>query len=139
MKNFKYVINGNVYEVAVDSIDDINAKVEVNGTLYEVKVEKSEKVNSRPIKSAKKVSANESASSSQSSSETIILKSPLPGIILDITCGVGDSVNKGQQIMVLEAMKMENAINADRDGIIKEIKVTKGETVLEGAALVLIG
>jgi biotin carboxyl carrier protein len=67
------------------------------------------------------------------------MKSPLPGIILEITCKVGDVVKKGQKVLVLEAMKMENAINADRDGEIQEIKVNKGDSVLEGADLVVIG
>lgn len=138
MKNFKYTINGNVYEVAIDSIDDTNAKVEVNGNFYDVKIEKSEKENSKPKKSFAKT-LEESASNSGQDFLVSVLKSPLPGIILDITCSVGDSVKKGQQILVLEAMKMENAINADRDGIIKEIKVSKSETVLEGADLVVIG
>ena len=139
MKNFKYTINGNVYEVAVDSIDDTNAKVEVNGDLYEVKIEKSEKENSKSIKSVEKSSSGESTSNSEQNSYFSILKSPLPGIILDITCSVGDTVKRGQRILVLEAMKMENAINSDRDGVIKEIKVSKSETVLEGADLVVIG
>ena len=138
MKNFKYTITGNVYEVAIDSIDDTNAKVEVNGNLYDVKIEKSEKENSKPNRSfAKALEAD--ASNAEQDFLVSVLKSPLPGIILDITCSVGDFVKKGQQIIVLEAMKMENAINADRDGVIKEIKVSKSETVLEGAELVVIG
>jgi glutaconyl-CoA/methylmalonyl-CoA decarboxylase subunit gamma len=138
MKNFKYKINGNVYEVAIDSIDDTNAKVEVNGIAYDVIIEQTEQQVSKPVKRGAQATQATASASSQGGAATTV-KSPLPGIILDITCGVGDSVNKGQQIMVLEAMKMENAINADRDGVIKEIKVTKGETVLEGAALVVIG
>lgn len=138
MKNFKYVINGNPYEVAIDSLDDTNAKVEVNGITYDVVIEQSEKQNTKPARRVAQATQASASSSAQGGSASAV-KSPLPGIILDITCGVGDSVNKGQQIMVLEAMKMENAINADRDGVIKEIKVTKGETVLEGAALVVIG
>ena len=139
MKNFKYKINGNTDEVAIDSIDDTNAKVEVNGNVYNVIIEKSEKDNTKPVKRVAQTQNAGASSSVQSSGSASTVKSPLPGIILDINCSVGDSVNKGQQILVLEAMKMENAINADRDGVIKEIKVTKGETVLEGAALVVIG
>jgi biotin carboxyl carrier protein len=139
MKNFKYKINGNTYEVAIDSIDDTNAKVEVNGNVYDVIIEKSEKDNTKPVKRVAQTQNAGASSSVQSSGSASTVKSPLPGIILDINCSVGDSVSKGQQILVLEAMKMENAINADRDGVIKEIKVTKGETVLEGAALVVIG
>ena len=58
---------------------------------------------------------------------------------MSIDCKVGDVVKRGQKILVLEAMKMENNINADRDGKIVEIKVNKGDSVLEGADLVVIG
>ena len=138
MKNYKFKINGNPYEVAIDSLDDTNAKVEVNGITYDVVIEQSEKQNTKPARRVAQANQASASASSQGGAATTV-KSPLPGLILDITCSVGDSVSKGQQILVLEAMKMENAINADRDGVIKEIKVTKGETVLEGAVLVIIG
>jgi len=66
------------------------------------------------------------------------VKSPLPGVILDIKVNVGDTVKKGQTIIILEAMKMENNINADKDGKITAINVSKGESVLEGTDLVII-
>jgi biotin carboxyl carrier protein len=58
---------------------------------------------------------------------------------LQVKCNVGDTVKRGQTLIILEAMKMENNINADRDGKIIEIKVHKGDSVLEGADLVVIG
>ena len=67
------------------------------------------------------------------------VKTPLPGVILQVKCNVGDTVKRGQTLIILEAMKMENNINADRDGKIIEIKVHKGDSVLEGADLVVIG
>ena len=66
------------------------------------------------------------------------VKSPLPGVILDIKVNVGDTVKKGQTIVILEAMKMENNINADKDGKITAINVNKGDSVLEGTDLVII-
>ena len=63
----------------------------------------------------------------------------MPGVILSVDCKVGDTVKRGQKLLVLEAMKMENTIPADRDGKIVEIKVNKGDSVLEGADLVIIG
>ena len=66
------------------------------------------------------------------------VKSPLPGVILDIKVNVGDTVKKGQVIIILEAMKMENNINADKDGKITAINVNKGDSVLEGTDLVII-
>ena len=67
------------------------------------------------------------------------VRSPLPGVILSVDCKVGDTVKRGQKLLVLEAMKMENTIPADRDGKIVEVKVNKGDSVLEGADLVIIG
>ena len=66
------------------------------------------------------------------------IKSPLPGVILSIDCKVGDTVKKGQKLLVLEAMKMENTIPADRDGEVAEIKVNKGDSVLEGTDLIIL-
>ena len=66
------------------------------------------------------------------------MKSPLPGVILEIKVNVGDTVKKGQTIIILEAMKMENNINSDREGKVTAINVHKGDSVLEGTDLVII-
>ena len=66
------------------------------------------------------------------------MKSTLPGVILDIKVKEGDTVKRGQTIIILEAMKMENNINANKDGKVAEIKVNKGDSVLEGTDLVII-
>ena len=138
MKSFKYTINGNVYKVHINSIVDDVAEVEVNGTPYSVKMEKPAKKQivalKRPAQAPTPVVSRPAASSVAGA-----VKSPLPGVILSIDCKVGDVVKRGQKILVLEAMKMENNINADRDGKIVEIKVIKGDSVLEGADLVVIG
>jgi biotin carboxyl carrier protein len=60
-------------------------------------------------------------------------------VILDIVVKVGDVVKMGQKVLLLEAMKMENVINADHDGKVLEIKVAKGDSVLEGVDLMVIG
>ena len=67
------------------------------------------------------------------------VKSPLPGVILEVKVNVGDEVKKGQTVVILEAMKMENNINADRDGKITAINIKAGDSVLEGTDLVIIG
>ena len=68
-----------------------------------------------------------------------LLLSPLPGVILDLKVNVGDQVKAGQTVAVLEAMKMENNINAEHDGVVTAIKVNKGDSILEGAEILLIG
>jgi len=138
MNNFKYTINGNVYKVIINRIEDTVAEVEVNGTSYKVEMNKPVKKEivtiSRPAQTTVAPVSKPQLSSPVSSS----LRSPLPGVILDIFCKVGDHVKKGQKIMILEAMKMENVINAERDGVVKDIKVNKGDSVLEGVELAVI-
>ena len=143
MKSFKYTINGNVYKVHINSIVDDVAEVEVNGTPYSVKMEKPAKKQivalKRPAQAPTTAAGDPVVSRPAASSVAGAVKSPLPGVILSIDCKVDDVVKRGQKILVLEAMKMENNINADRDGKIVEIKVNKGDSVLEGADLVVIG
>ena len=143
MKSFKYTINGNVYKVHINSVMDDIAEVEVNGTQYSVKMEKPAKKQmvtlKRPVQAPTTASGAPVVSRPATSGAAGAVKSPLPGVILSVDCKVGDTVKRGQKILVLEAMKMENNINADRDGKIVEIKVNKGDSVLEGADLVVIG
>ena len=136
MKEYKYKINGNLYNVVIGDIEDNIAHVEVNGTHYNVEMEKKQKAAApiarpRPAAVAAKPAAKPAAAKGG-------VKSPLPGVILDIKVKEGDVVKKGQTVIILEAMKMENSINADRDGKITSIKVSKGESVLEGTDLIII-
>ena len=129
MKQFKYTINGNLYNVTVNRVEDDIAEVEVNGTPYKVVMDKQAKKTS----TGAPVVARPSSSGGKGA-----IKSPLPGVILSIDCKAGDTVKKGQKLLVLEAMKMENTIQADRDGEVAEIKVNKGDSVLEGTDLIIL-
>ncbi|MCD8474572.1 MAG: biotin/lipoyl-binding protein [Bacteroides graminisolvens] len=142
MKQYKYKINGNLYNVTVNDIEENIARVEVNGTPYTVEMNKPVKAAPKPVTrpaSAPKTStgapvvARPAATSTKSG-----IKSPLPGVILDIKVKEGDTVKKGQLIAILEAMKMENNINADKDGVVSAVKVNKGDSVLEGTDLIII-
>lgn len=143
MKSFKYTINGNVYKVHVNSVEDNIADVEVNGTPYKVQLEKPAKKElvtlKRPAQAPTTSTGAPVVTRQHAASAPGAVKSPLPGVILEICCKVGDTVKRGQKIAVLEAMKMENNINAPQDGSIIEIKVNKGDSVLEGNDLFIIG
>ena len=143
MKSFKYTINGNVYKVHINSVVDDIAELEVNGTPYQVKMEKPAKKQmvtlKRPAQAPTTARGDHVVSCPAASTTQGAVKTPLPGVILQVKCNVGDTVKRGQTLIILEAMKMENNINADRDGKIIEIKVHKGDSVLEGADLVVIG
>ena len=116
-------------------------KVKVNGKLYEVELESvSEKEGnvSAPLKEeAPKKEAP--APAPVKSGEGAPLKAPLQGTILDVKVKVGDKVKKGQALVILEAMKLENEVVAPEDGVITEIKVSKGQTVNNQDVLLVIG
>ena len=147
MKEYKYKINGNEYNVKVDETEETAANVEVNGKSFKVEWEKKETPAPKPVVShapAPKAAAAPQPAQAAPASGTAPagshpIKTPLPGVILDVKVNVGDTVKRGQTLIILEAMKMENNINADADGKIVAIKVSKGQSVLENTELVYIG
>lgn len=147
MKQFIYRINGQEYIVAVNKMDNGLAEVAVNGTDYKVElVNNEEEVSFVTRPAAKAPAAADAAPKVTPSAPTKpagggagSVKSPLPGIIIDVLVNEGDEVKKGQTVVMLEAMKMENAIQATQDGKVTGIHVSKGDSVLEGVALVTIG
>ena len=141
MKEYRYKINGNLYKVTVGDIEDNNVRVEVNGTPYTVELEKQNKPKIKPVvRTASTTPAAPPAAVTRPASvgSKSGMKSPLTGVILEINVKEGDTVKRGQTLLVLEAMKMENDIKADRDGKVTAIKVSKGESILEGTDLIII-
>ncbi len=146
MKSYKFKINGNKYSVDISGIEDNIAHVEVNGTPYDIEIETPIATPKPVVKPIVKVApipqaAPATATVSQpqaAKSGGSTLKSPLPGIILDIFVKVGDTVKTGQHVLLLEAMKMENNIDADKEGVVKEIKVQRNDAVMEGDVLIVI-
>ena len=143
MKTYKYTINGNIYEVAINDVNDTTANVTVNGEEYKVEWEKPKeekpvvKVQPAATKPAP-AAATAPAPTPTASVNGHAIKTPLPGVIIDVKVNAGDVVKKGDTVVVLEAMKMENNINADRDGKVIDIKVAKGDAVADGAVLLII-
>ncbi len=143
MKEYKYKINGTEYKVQINNMDESKAEVEVNGKAYEVELIQEKKAKPVIKPAAPKAAAAPVAAPAtepvRSGAAGSGVKSPLPGVILDVKVNMGDEVKVGQPIAILEAMKMENTINADRNGKIVEIKVKKGDSILEGSDIVIIG
>ena len=130
MKEYRYKINGNLYKVTVGDIEDNNVHVEVNGTPYTVELEKHVSPKIKPV--VRTAATTPAAPPPAISRPTVSqgksgIKSPLPGVILDIKVKEGDTVKRGQTLLILEAMKMENDIKSDRDGKVTAIQVSKGE------------
>lgn len=146
MKKFKFTINGNVYEVDIKNVDDNIAELEVNGTPYTVEVDKAIQTTKTPklVRPASIPSTDSHPSVAKTSSPATPkgsghVKAPLPGVILELHVKVGDTVKAGQRLLILEAMKMENSIDSDKDGVVTAINVNKGDAVMEGDALLTIG
>lgn len=161
MKEYKYKINGNEYSVAIIDLEGDKAAVEVNGVSYQVDILTEGYTAPAPRPAAKPAAAPAPAPAAAPAAPApapqpiapaapaaepaapvgkgTAVQSPLPGVILDIKVAVGDQVKAGQTVAILEAMKMENNINAECDGVITAIKVSKGDNILEGSDIVIIG
>lgn len=147
MKEYSFKINGNRYDVAVNSVSGNIADVTVNGVSYQVEMENASapaqtSAAPAPASAVQAPSAPVQTASPAPASATGQGKpvtSPLPGVIIDIKVKVGDTVKAGQTIAVLEAMKMENDIQSEWDGVVTAVNASKGDSVLEGAAIVTIG
>ena len=126
MKIYKYKINGNDYKVAVGDIENNIAQIEVNGVPYKVELEEKK---SPTVKSVRPVAAPRTESGQKIISKPVVastastIKSPLPGVIVDIKVKVGDTLKSDDVVVILEAMKMENDIHAGKSGVVKAINV----------------
>ena len=139
----KYIINDIEYNVAVNSVTNDRAEVTVNGVVYQVKIEN---VNaSCPVSMPVVETANVAPASVEAPAVVVQSgsgkpgNSPLPGVIVGINVKVGDKVKAGQVVAMLEAMKMENEIQSEYDGIVLSVNVSQGDSILEGAPIVIIG
>ena len=142
MAQYKFKINGGEYDVTINGIENNVADVQVNGTQYKVEIENAPKAAAAPAPAAAPAQASAPAAAPaaepQASGAGEAVTSPLPGVIIEVSVTVGQAVKAGQKVAVLEAMKMENEIQAPKDGKITAIHVSKGDSILEGANIVTI-
>ncbi len=145
MKEYKFKINGNPYSVNIDKIDDHIATVSVNNTKYKVEIEGMATAPKTPkLSQVRAVAPTDGVvlpktSTAQAKTVASVGRSihcPLPGVVLDVKIKAGDDVKFGDCLLVLEAMKMENNIDSDKEGIVKSVHINKGDSVLEGELLV---
>ena len=125
MKNFKFTINGNVYEVAVEAAENGKSNVTVNGKSYVVETEAQ----------AAQPTVRRAAVAAATKTVSGVMKSPLPGKVLKVVVTAGQAVKRGDTLMVIESMKMENNIAAQADGIVRSIMVSADQSILQGDAL----
>jgi len=141
MKNFKFTIKGHEYNVEILKFEDNMAIIEVNGTAYNIDIQHEVK----PSKTPKLVRQEVVTKRSDSKIKKAIVKTeghevkiPLPGNIMSIFVKDGDVVKLGDKLLLYEAMKMENIILAEKDGVVKNIRVNVGDNVLQGSVLLEI-
>lgn len=146
MKKFKFNISGNHYDVNVKNVEENIAKVEVNGVTYKVEMEQNVAPSKTPTLLRSVVSpSTESEKATVKTANPLtpkgagLIKSPLPGTIISINIKEGDLVKIGDNLLILEAMKMENKVSSDKEGKVISIKVKPGDAVLEGDILIQIG
>lgn len=133
MNTYKYNINGNDYEVTVEGIENHVATVVVNGESYTVKMPEPEKPVHHPVAVVKPAGVPATTTPKKYS-----VKAPLPGVIIDVTVKPGDDIKRGDTVVILDAMKMENNITSDHAGKVSEIRVAPGQSVMEGTDLIIL-
>jgi glutaconyl-CoA/methylmalonyl-CoA decarboxylase subunit gamma len=133
MKRFKFKIRGNLYDVEIINFEKNTGEIEVNGTHYTVELQQEFKEVKTPMIVRKEAPVSKEESKiSKKESKAYQITAPLPGNILQIFVKVGEEVKKDQKLIVMEAMKMENNVLAEKEGIISSIKVNVGDAVLQG-------
>ncbi len=140
MKNYKFKINGKDYDVTVGEAEGKMLSVNVNGADYQVELENAPAA--APVQAApaaQAAPAPAAPAAPKPAGAGVIVKSPLPGIIISVDVKEGQAVKRGQKVAVIEAMKMENEILAESDGTVTAVHTRKGDSVLEGADIVTIG
>ena len=158
MKKYQYKVKGVDYEVEIAQVEGKIARVNVNGIPFEVEMQKPINAAKHPALAAARaqspvvapVAAPAAAQTAKPAPQPAAqpaapagagnaLKAPLPGTIIDVKVQVGQQVNVGDTVLVLEAMKMQNNIESEYAGQVTSLLVKQGDTVMEGAVLLTIG
>ncbi|MBQ3998853.1 MAG: biotin/lipoyl-binding protein [Paludibacteraceae bacterium] len=151
MKEFTFKINGAEYKCAVEEIEAGKTNVTVNGKVYTVETEAAAApapkpaAKPAPAPAAPKPAAAPAAPKAEAPKPAAVpaagvqVKSPLPGSVIKVLVSEGQAVKKGDTLLTLESMKMENAIMAEADGTVKQIAVTAGQNVMQDDLLIVLG
>ncbi len=148
MKEFTFKINGAEYKCAVVEIEAGLTNVTVNGKTYQVETEKPAAPAPKPAapKAAPVAApapapapAAEPKAAAPVAADGVKVKSPLPGSVIKVVVTEGQAIKKGDTLLVLESMKMENPIMAEQDGTVKQIVVAAGQNVMQDDVLLVLG
>nr|WP_321410146.1 biotin/lipoyl-containing protein [uncultured Carboxylicivirga sp.] len=138
MKKFEFTIRGNKYQVKVNDFEDNLATIEVNGTQYEVEIHQEVKKAKTPRLVRKEVQRKpgEGFITKKPGGGASKVLAPLPGNIFKVLVAPGDTVKKGDVLLIMEAMKMENNVLAEKEGTVATVKVSVGDAVLQNDILI---
>ena len=151
MRTYSYNVNGAQYDVTIESIQGQVAKMNVNGVLFDVEIlgapltegdlpEAAAAVAPAAAAPAPTPTAAAPATAAKGAAGAgTPINAPLPGVVTKVLVAAGQAVKKGETVVVLEAMKMENNITAECDGSVTGVCVAAGDSVMEGTTLVTIG
>ena len=142
MKNYRITINGRSYRVEIDDIHASPIQATVDGEAFVVTLEQdTSPASGRPAPRIERVEAPAIATTAPRSAPAVAgsnaFIAPMPGVILEVRVVAGQTVTAGQELCILEAMKMKNSLKSPRAGVIAEVKVSAGQTVAYGDALIL--
>ena len=136
MKSFQFTIDGRKYATTVNEIEDNVAEVTVNGTVFHVEIDQMK--NATSIKPAAPKAAAAAAPRAAQPAGNVVVKSPLPGSIVKVVAAAGQTVKKGDLLLTMESMKMENQVTSEYDGTVKSVLVQPGQNVMQDDKLVEI-
>ena len=152
MNKYQYKVKGIDYEVEIAEVEGNIAKVNVNGIPFEVELQKPINAAKHPTMNKPKVEAPKPAAQPAAAPRPAAkpaavapagagspVKAPLPGTVTEVKVQVGQQVNVGDTVLVLEAMKMQNNIESEYAGQVTSITVKQGDTVMEGSVMMTIG
>lgn len=145
-KEYKYKINGNKFSVKVGDVNDNKVHVEVNGVPYDVELDKAPNAKisvSQPVKSPQKAPRTDAGEKiigkpDMGATKAYTVTAPLPGTLMSFNVKVGDTVNAGDTVCVLEAMKMENDIHASQGGVVKQILANIGDAIPQDGPIMIL-
>lgn len=144
MKEFQFKIDGKEYKTAVNELEGGVTEVTVNGKVYKVEMEHAAPKAAPKVAPATAPAAKAAAPKAEAPKADVPaggkkVVSPLPGSVIKVLVAEGQAVKKGDTLLTLESMKMENTIAAECDGTVTKVAVTAGQTVMQDDLLVVIG
>jgi glutaconyl-CoA decarboxylase len=148
MKSYKLSVNNKDFEVVVKEVGKEKATVEVNGQSLNVDIKEIKNLACRTMSDTSVATPAAPATTAPAAAQKPApaggggagsVVAPIPGQVKQILVKVGDTVDYGANLLVMEAMKMENMVSADKTGVVEKVCVAEGDSVAQDQELLVIG